>query len=482
MSIRRDTIYNLSGALIPFAITLVTLPTFLGLIGESRYGVMAIAWVLLGYFGLFDLGIARATAQHVAQLDRAPATDRSDIVWTALIAVAVLGVVGALLLGGVGYLVFSQIAIENDALRVEVRTALPWLSLAIPVILGASALSGALQGREKFLSLNVVQGTISSLALILPLMVAAAGHVALGWLIPAALAPRVLGIVVLFDLCQRHVPLRGRVAFSAGGLRSLFGYGGWITVSAVVGPLLAVADRLIIGKMLGASAVTYYTIPHGLVWRGVVFAGSLASAIFPRFATRTTSERDELMNSASGALALTITPLVFSAIWLVDPFFRVWLGHEIASQSAPVAEILLSGLWLNSLAHMPHARLQGEGNPRTVAAIHLAELVPYAFLLWVLLSAYGIVGAALAWTARAAIDALLLLALSGAPMRNYQHLLAPCLVIACSSITTVVLLPSSPLRWILCVVLLGIMGLWAAREARKVFRRLLRDQSKYAGS
>ena len=133
MSIRRNTAYNLLGSVIPLAVSLVTIPIYMGLIGEARYGVLAIAWLLLGYFGLFDLGLGRATAQRIAALRDGTAEERARTFWTALAMNLGLGVIGGLIIWPVAAYFFGNVFKIEDALRPEVQAAVPWLILAVPM-------------------------------------------------------------------------------------------------------------------------------------------------------------------------------------------------------------------------------------------------------------------------------------------------------------------------------------------------------------
>lgn len=463
MSIARHTLFNLGGAVLPMVIALATVPIYLGYIGAERYGVLAVIWALLGYFGFFDFGFGRAVTQRMARLAGADDSERSKLLWTALISTFVLGMFASVLLWLFADYVLLNLIDMSARSRSEVAGAVAWMLLALPILLPTSVLTGSLQARLRFAELNIIQLICSLISQLLPLAVAAAGHIELKILVPAALASRVLMVTLLLHQSVQHVPLAGHPAIDRMHLKAMLGYGGWVSVMTFLAPLLVIIDRLIIGTLSGAKAVTSYTVPYDLVSRTMVISASLSSALFPRLASASPAEAQHLAERATAVLVAVMTPVVITGIFLVQPFLNVWLGKSFATDSAGVAELILLGVWVNALVIPHHARLVATGNPRTVAIIYLIQIPVYLGMLWAGLQYCGVAGAAGAWSLRVLIDTLLLLYVSGACGKTLRGA-ALYAVLVLAAIVIVLVFSLQPLvHWSLAIFLV-VFSMFKNRE------------------
>jgi len=407
------TLLNLSGMVMPVLVQLVTVPLYIKVIGPERYGVMALVWLLLGYFGVFDLGFGRALASRIAVLRDAPPATRARVFWTGTCLSVMTGAAGGLLLYVAASWLFGHVFSVPVGLLAETLGCLPFIALALPVVTGISALSGTLQGREAFGALNLSQMTGNVLYQVLPLLAGILLSPSLPGLVVAAIAGRLVTAAMLLAFCRARVPARGMPRVAKVEIRALLSYGGWVTLTGLISPLLTVFDRFVIGAIGGMDAVTAYTVPFNLVMRLAALPGSLQNALFPRFASLEAPDAQALQVRAVKLLAGATTPLLLIGLLAMKPFLTFWIGPGLALAAAPVGQILMLGLWANTLAFIPFAFLQSRNRPDLPAKFHVAELLVYAPLLFVLTRQFGVAGAAAAWDIRAVADAVLLFAAVG---------------------------------------------------------------------
>ena len=465
MSIRRNTFYNLIGSILPLLVSLITIPIYIGLIGEERYGVLAIVWLLLGYFGIFDLGLGRATAQKISALRDAPAQERAQLFWTALSMNMGLGLVGGILIWPLAVYFFQSLFKVEAFLQAEIQHAVPWLILAVPMAIVSGTLSGALQGRERFFELNLISILGTVLFQLLPLGVAKFYSADLTILLPTVIFTRLLTMLALFERCKRHIIFNYRPGFSKAQARRLLHFGGWVTVTSFVSPMMVILDRFIIGAIMGAKAVTYYTVPFQLAERTRMIPGALTSALFPRFSSVTLEEEKLLAGESMQILVVIMTPIILGCILFIEPFLTWWVGLEFAVESTLIGQIMLVGFWVNGLASIPYAQLQARGKPALVAKCHLFELIPYLLLLYFGLQQLGLSGAAIAFSLRGFVDFVLLAALAGGVWRSLSLFIIPTLLFA---VAVFLGLQENiiPMHWWVYVTLLILISIaWACWQA-----------------
>ena len=411
----RDSLINLAGQGLPLIAAIVAFPLLVNGLGPDRFGVLALAWVLVGYASLFDFGLGRALTQLVAQrFGSGQGSDVPALAWTGLAAMSVAGiVVAAVLAAAAPWLVTTGLKIPA-ALQAESLEALRILCLSVPFVTCSAGLRGLLEARQRFGLVNIVRAVLGILTFLGPAAVLPhSNHLgAIMWLL---LAVRVAAWVASLALCLRDVPgLRSGFSVRRDLVASLLSAGGWITVSNVVGPVIIYLDRFLIGALLSAAAVAYYVTPYEVITKLLIFPAAFSAVLFPEFAAsaRGAGPAASLYSSALKYTLVFLFPVVLIVLAFAPEALAWWLGHEFSQHGSTVARVLAIGVLLNSLAQVPFTLAQAVGRADWVARLHLVELAIYIPVLYAAIAAAGIVGAAVAWSGRVAIDLVVLAAMA----------------------------------------------------------------------
>ncbi len=453
MSVRRNTLINLVGSIMPMAVMLVTVPLYLKQLGEARYGVLALVWLVLGYFSFLEMGLGKATANQIAKTHETSIVERSEIFWTALLINSAMGLLGASILWLIGDYLISNVLKMPEDFRQETIKALPWMIATLPLALVSSVLNGALEGRNRFLTVNILQVVSNSVFQIAPLVIAYIYGPSLAIVIPAAVLARVTMNIPFVIACYRAVPFTLIPHFSIERAKLLFSYGGWVALTGIVSPIMETADRFLIGVVSGANAVAHYTIAYQLATKVRVLPASLSRALFPRFSGDQISAKGLAVDAFSGLVAI-MTLVIVLGILLVKPFLNLWVGADVSEHAAPITQIILVGVWANSLAYIPLVLLQGGGRPSWVAKLHLTELLPFLAILYLATSSLGVLGAAAAWALRVIVDAFLLYYAAGILKNVVKKSLIPFVMVLTALFITLFLNDF----WILLVSCLALLA------------------------
>lgn len=411
MSLIRNSSYNFVGTIIPIIVAIVTIPAYIHIIGSAKFGLLSIAFLILGYFGIFDLGMGRAVAYRIAGSPDANRTSHKQIVGTAVLCNLALGLVGGVILAGITYFYFGYLLDADNILREQMLKAIPALVLSVPITALTGVLSGSLEGRGKFASVNFATTFASVLFHVLPLGIAYTGIDQLHWLITAACVTRVVGVAILLSLCLKEFGLFSRI--DPREARQLFQFGGWVAVSSIVGPMMIITDRFVIGALIGPTAVASYTIPFEIAARTAAIPQAIGRALFPQISGQNDPVSIRQLGFQTSLILAAITsPLTVIGIFLMKPFLDLWLGNY-ASESVLIGQTILVAFWVNAMSYVPLTVIVGSGRPKTVAVTHCIELIPYLAVLYFLTKIFGIEGAAVAFLLRCVADYLVLGWMSG---------------------------------------------------------------------
>ena len=411
-ALARNALLNFLGQGILVLIGIVTIPVIIRGLGIDRFGLLSLAWVVLGYFTAFDLGMGRATTKYIAEaLGKGNEGQVPELLWTAVSIQGIFGLVGALLLCMITPFLVNRFLNIPPELTAEARNTFYMLAPAIPVALISSSFSGVLEALQRFNLVNAVRVPSSALTFLLPLAGLGLG-LGLPGIVALLLVARFIALLFLLAIDLRVLPQIRKFSASFTIFYHLFAFGGWITVSGIIGPVLVYLDRVLIGSLLTIAAVTFYTAPYEAVTRLWVIPVSLTLTLFPAFSTLEGSGDRHRIGVIFGRsikyTLLALGPITVLLVLFAKEALQIWLGGDFSRASSTVLQFLTVGVLMNSLAQVSYALVQGVGRPDLTAKFHLLELPIYIAVAWFSIRHWGIAGAGAAWTFRVTLDAILL--------------------------------------------------------------------------
>ncbi|MCP4683411.1 MAG: oligosaccharide flippase family protein, partial [Desulfobacterales bacterium] len=252
----RNTILNISGYTLPMLVAIFAIPLLVRGLGTERFGILTLAWVIIGYLSLFDLGLGRALTKLVAEnLGTGQAQKIPALIWTSLFVMFFVGILVAVVASCfLPYLIQDLIKIPHF-LASETLNTFYLLVFSVPLVIITVGFRGILDAYQRFDLTNMVRIPLGVYSFLAPLLVLPFTQ-NLFTVVGILVVGRLIAGVVQLLFCFRIVPgLRRGVVFERTIVGSLIRFGSWMTVSNIVSPLMMYLDRFFIGAVISVSAV-----------------------------------------------------------------------------------------------------------------------------------------------------------------------------------------------------------------------------------
>ncbi len=412
-SVFKNSIWNLFGGAISLLVGFLSIPYAIKGLGKDGFGILTIAWVILGYFGLFDLGFSQATTKYAAGYLSKGRTDKvTSVFWVSLITSLSMGFVGSIILFVFTPLLTGRILSIPTALLNDAQNSFMILSGVLPFIIATTSLKGILAASNRFDLLNKIQAPSNILTYIIPCSAFVFGSSLTVVIILISVMRFLIFFIYLYYSFLLHPYLSKKVLFEKEIFKNMLGFGGWISLSNFVSPLLVYLDRFLIGSLLSVSLVSFYTVPYELVIRARLFPNAIVDSVFPKFSSivigKEVKKTAELFLKPVKYISIALGFVVFILVTYSYEILTIWLGNSYADTSSILLQILSIGLFFNGIATVPFFFLQGVGKPDIPAKFHVLELLVFGCMFFFMIKYFGLIGAAITWTSRATFDFILL--------------------------------------------------------------------------
>jgi len=380
MSKRRLFWNSFSGSgllVVNVAVAFVLSPILIRTLGDRNYGIWIILVSILGYMSILDLGVSPAIVRYVSHAvgagDRKAVREITSSAFALLVATGLLGAVLMGLAGRFPHLVGvpagkTELPAVFGVLAVNLLLVFPGMTF--------SAYQFGLQRHHVANTIKMFQTLGQGIAWYWTLVHTDGPHLVYLAAVLTAGNAFYFGSLTLASLFGAERLRLARADVRRRRMIELYRYGAGSMVLMISDRLQKQAVPIIIGSVLGAAQIVFYSLPNRLVTYATGLAGALTLPITPYFSHlegsgRSIEETRRAWFLLSRALQFVIVGVGVAMLALGEPFIGRWIGPEYAEGGRWVIRILAATLFLEAMAPVASQFLLGRGRHGAQARITL---------------------------------------------------------------------------------------------------------------
>jgi O-antigen/teichoic acid export membrane protein len=329
-------------------LTLVFTPVLVHAMGIEQFGLWNVCNALLGFLGLFNLGLGDTVIRYVAEYQSK--NDLKGIVGI-ITAVSTLNFGLAFLLVGPLFALLPWLSrlfpVESVAADQIQRTLYIALWGFIPMMVRGVMIAvpkGFQDYTTAALLVTPVNLVTTSLAVFIVLRGGTVENIVLSAVIVSWIACLVSIIIVARRIMGLGIPLRFELKREY--LKNVLGFSVYVGLTGIGSAIFSVMDRVVVGIVLGLSAAGYYAIAIGIASKLPTIGGALTQSFFPAFsAWKVRHGPREILKRLLYSTAAISMPCIALAIFLIvfaRPLLVYWIGETTASAILPIFRILIA--------------------------------------------------------------------------------------------------------------------------------------------
>jgi O-antigen/teichoic acid export membrane protein len=193
-------------------------------------------------------------------------------------------------------------------------------------------------------------------------------------------------------------PYRPRIRIDREGFQELFGFGKWVFTSGILGFLVTQGDDILVGKLLGVTALGLYQMAYTLSNLPATEVTHMISKVtFPAY-SKFQDDLPRLSEAYLKVLQFTTFvsfPLAGAILLFASDFIRIFLGSKWIPMVPAVQVLVLAGL-VRSIAATTGPIFYATGKPRIDTIWQIVRLLVLSIFIYPLTLRLGILGTSIA--------------------------------------------------------------------------------------